>query len=176
MSSQSTFKRYSNRAKKLGLWMESLFLEKFTEKEIDFEDEIWYNTFTKRIHLEEVATMVVLTEFEKEAMCRELSDKLPKIRSLLSLTQSELGYLCGFSRIRVSQIETGKTPMSWSQLTSIMLVCEMNQKTKEYIYANGILGPRFLQFMQRKDENIPPDINVEVRPEVVSSAYRQITR
>lgn len=120
--------------------------------------------------------MVILTEFEKEAMCRELSDKLPKIRSLLSLTQSELGYLCGFSRIRVSQIETGKTLMSWSQLTSIMLVCEMNQKTKEYIYANGILGPRFLQFMQRKDENIPPDINVEVRPEVVSPVYRQIAR
>lgn len=120
--------------------------------------------------------MVVLTESEKQEMCKELAQKLPKLRQLLSVTQAELGYLCGFSRIRVSQIETGKSRMSWSQLTSIMLVCELNLKAKEYIYANGILGPKFLQFIQRRDENIPPDINVEVRQEVVSPVYQRPMR
>ncbi|MBR2987376.1 MAG: helix-turn-helix transcriptional regulator [Clostridia bacterium] len=119
--------------------------------------------------------MVILTEAEKKAMCATLAEHLPKLRKQLNVTQAELGYLCGFSRIRVSQIETGKAAMSWSQLTSVMFVCELNIKAKEYIYANGILSPKFLQFIQRKDENIPPDINVGVRPEVLSQGYQQLS-
>ncbi len=111
--------------------------------------------------------MVVLTEAEKKEMCRVVAEHLPKLRQLLNVTQAELGYLCGFSRIRVSQIETGKAHMSWSQLTSIMLVCDLNLQAKEYFYVNDLLGPRFLQFIQRKDENIPPDVNVDVRPELL---------
>lgn len=116
--------------------------------------------------------MVVLTEAEKKEMCQIVADHLPKLRQLLNVTQAELGYLCGFSRIRVSQIETGKAKMSWSQLTSIMFVCDLNLRTKEYIYANNILGPKFLQFIQRKDENIPPDVNVNVRQEVMQQTYQ----
>ncbi len=118
--------------------------------------------------------MVVLTESEKQEMCRIIAEKLPKIRQLLNVTQAELGYLCGFSRIRVSQIETGKANMSWSQLTSVLFVCEQNVKAKEYLYANAILSPKFYQFVQRKDANIPPDINVEVRAGVVASVYHQL--
>lgn len=117
--------------------------------------------------------MVVLTESEKKEMCRIVADHLPKLRQLLNVTQAELGYLCGFSRIRVSQIETGKAPMSWSQLTSIMFVCSLNLRAKEHFYANNLLGPRFLQFIQRKDENIPPDVNVNVRPEFIQM-YQQM--
>lgn len=116
--------------------------------------------------------MVVLTEAEKKELCRIVSDHLPKIRQLLSVTQAELGYLCGFSRIRVSQIETGKAQMSWSQLTSIMFVCELNQRAKEYLFANDLMGPKFFQFIQRKDENIPPDVNVNIRPEVLTMNKR----
>jgi len=115
--------------------------------------------------------MVILTEAEKNEMCKIVAEHLPKLRQLLNLTQAELGYLCGFSRIRVSQIETGKAQMSWSQLTSVMFVCELNLSAKEYIYANNILGTRFLQFIQRKDENIPPDINVTVRREIVNRSF-----
>lgn len=117
--------------------------------------------------------MVILTEAEKKELCQILADHLPKIRQLLSVTQAELGYLCGFSRIRVSQIETGKAQMSWSQLTSIMYICELNQRTKEWIYANDLMGPKYLQFIQRKDENIPPDVNVNVRAEVLNSNKRK---
>ena len=122
---------------------------------------------------ERMVIMVVLTQAEKEAMCRSLAEHLPKLRKLLNVTQAELGYLCGFSRIRVSQIETGKANMSWSQLTSIMFIVGMNQVAKEYFHINDILGTKFLQFVQRKDENIPPDVNVDVRPELVAVAYRK---
>ena len=51
-------------------------------------------------------------------------------------------------------------------------LCGMNNlSAKEYIYANNILGTRFLQFIQRKDENIPPDINVTVRREIVNRTF-----
>lgn len=116
--------------------------------------------------------MVVLTEAEKKEMCGIIADHLPKLRQLLSVTQAELGYLCGFSRIRVSQIETGKAGMSWSQLTSVLFVVMSNQRAKEYFFANNLLGHRFMQFIQRKDENIPSDVNVNVRPELVAM-YQQ---
>ena len=115
--------------------------------------------------------MVILTEAEKDELCKVVAEHLPKLRQLLNVTQAELGYLCGFSRIRVSQIETGKAQMSWSQLTSVLFVCELNLSAKEYIYANNILGTRFWQFIQRKDENILPDVNVTIRREILHRAF-----
>ena len=115
--------------------------------------------------------MVVLTEAEKRELCRSLAEHLPTLRSLLGVTQTELGWLCGFSRIRVSQIETGKSEMSWSQLTSILLVCLLNIKTKEYLCRNEILAPDFWQFMQRIDGNIPPSVNVTVREEILPTSF-----
>lgn len=119
--------------------------------------------------------MVVLTEEEKKEMSAVIAKELPKLRQLLNVTQAELGYLCGFSRIRVSQIETGKAEMSWSQLTSVMFVVMANQRAKEYFCANNLLGARFLQFIQRKDENIPPDVNVTVRPDFIAM-YQEIAK
>lgn len=122
-----------------------------------------------------VITMVKLTADDKRKMCDELTGHLPKIRELLNVTQADLGALCGFSRTRVSQIENGAIKMTWSQLTSIMFVCTCNIRTKEYIYANRILGPRFLQFIQRKDDNIPPDANITVRAELIMT-YDEFVR
>lgn len=119
--------------------------------------------------------MVVLTEAEKRRMCRSLAEHLPSLRALLGVTQTELGWLCGFSRIRVSQIETGKSEMSWSQLTSIALVCFLNVKTKEYLCRNEILGAEFLQFMQRIDASIPPAVNVTVREEILPTSFFEST-
>ena len=116
--------------------------------------------------------MVILTEADKRAICQSLAAHLPTLRALLGVTQTELGWLCGFSRIRVSQIETGKSEMSWSQLTSILLVCLLNIKTKEYLYRNEILPREFLQFMQRIDESVPPCVNVTVREEILPDCYR----
>ena len=116
--------------------------------------------------------MVVLTEAEKSALCQSLAEHLPRLREILGVTQTELGWLCGFSRIRVSQIENKKTEMSWSQLTSIALICLLNVKTKEYILRHEVLSPEFLQFIQRLDEVVPPDVNVTVREELVPDSYR----
>ncbi len=118
--------------------------------------------------------MVTLSPEEKRELCRRLTQHLPKIRSLLNVTQAELGYMCGFSRTRISQIETGAITMTWSQLTSILFVCSLNVYTKEYFYANDVLGTRFLQFMQRKDENIPPDINIIVRTELIDAYNKRL--
>ena len=56
---------------------------------------------------------------------------------------------------------------------AIMFICVSNIRTKEYLYANNILGTRFLQFVQCKDENIPPDTNVTVRTELIK-AYQDM--
>lgn len=118
--------------------------------------------------------MVELTAADKKEMCLLLTAQLPKIRKLLSLTQADLGNLTGLSRVTISQIESGKVKMTWLHLNAIMFICSVNLRSKEYFYANNLLGPKFLQFAQGKDENIPPDVNVTVRKELIDSYQERI--
>ncbi len=122
---------------------------------------------------EEEALMVELSREEKRQLCQELTEHLPKIRKLLNLTQAEFGDMTGLSRVTISQIEGGKVKLTWLHLNAIMFICVSNIRTKEYIYANNVLGPRFLQFVQCKDENIPPDTNITVRTELIK-AYQEM--
>ena len=111
--------------------------------------------------------MIKLTAEEKRAMCNKLASELPKIRELLGATQESFGELCGLSRITISRIENGSAKMNWSHLTSVMFVVACNRRTKEYFYANELLGVKFLQFMQHKDANIPPETNITVDMETL---------
>ncbi len=106
--------------------------------------------------------MIKLSVEEKRAMCNKVASELPKIRELLGATQEGFGELCGLSRITISRIENGSARMNWSHLTSVMFVVMCNRRTKEYFYANEMLGEEFLQFMQQKDANIPPEVNITV--------------
>ena len=106
--------------------------------------------------------MITLSAEEKRPMCSKLAAELPKIRELLGATQEGFGELCGLSRITISRIENGSARMNWSHLTSVMFVVVCNRRTKEYFYANDLLDERFLQFMQQKDANIPPEVNIVV--------------
>ncbi len=117
--------------------------------------------------------MVELTEKEKREMCVELAEHLPKIRELLRLSQKAFGERCGISTPRMSVIENKHFVMTWSQLTSIMFIVFANQKTKEYFLMNNLLGPRFMQFIQQKEENSVPDINVVVEDICVERYKKQ---
>ena len=119
--------------------------------------------------------MVNLSKAEKREMCVSLAQKLPEIRKLLHMSQKEFGARCGISSNRLSAIENGHFVMTWSQLTSIILICMVNKQTKEYFYANKLLNPRFFQYLQRKDENIPPELNILVNPVIVMGYEEVIT-
>ncbi|MBQ6569833.1 MAG: helix-turn-helix transcriptional regulator [Clostridia bacterium] len=119
--------------------------------------------------------MVILTQKEKEEMCVCLAKKLPEIRRLLHMSQKEFGARCGISSNRLSAIENGHHTMTWSQLCAVVLICMVNRQTKEFFYANKILNPSFLQYLQRKDENIPPELNIMVNPAITMSYEEVIT-
>jgi DNA-binding XRE family transcriptional regulator len=106
--------------------------------------------------------MVKLSSEEKHELCIKLATHLPKLRELLNTTQKEFGDLCGISTPRLSVIENGHFVMTWSQFTSMLFVFMCNMRTKEYIYANDILTHRLLQYLQGRDENIPPMVNITV--------------
>ncbi|MDD4699751.1 MAG: diguanylate cyclase [Oscillospiraceae bacterium] len=106
--------------------------------------------------------MVILSENEKINMCKTLAKHLPKLRELLGLSQKEFAERCGISAPRISVIENGHHTMSWVQFCSILFVCVVNMRTKEYFFANALLDARLLQFLQQKDENIMPDVNLSV--------------
>ncbi len=111
--------------------------------------------------------MVKLSKNEKTQLCVNLASHLPRIRALLNTTQKEFGELCGISTPRISVIENEKFTMTWSQFAAILMVCMCNISTKEYVYANDILTDRLLQYLQRKDGNIPPTINIILDTEMI---------
>ena len=117
--------------------------------------------------------MVKLSIEEKHDLCVKLAAHLPKIREILHTTQKEFGELIGLSTPRLSVIENGKFTMTWAQFTSILFVCMCNMSTKEYIYANEILTNRLLQYLQGKDENIPPMVNITVNVSMIDK-YRTV--
>jgi DNA-binding XRE family transcriptional regulator len=111
--------------------------------------------------------MVILTENEKEILCQRLSNELPRVRKFMKLTQSELGDLCGLSRITISKIETGVVKLSWLHFMALSQIFAFHKEAKEYLLTRGVFDPKYLQSIQVKDSNIPPDINVLVRDELI---------
>lgn len=112
--------------------------------------------------------MVKLTKEEKAELCNTLTKHLPKLRKLLNLTQEDLANVSGLSRVTISQVEGGKVHMNWLHLNAILFICNANIKTKEYLYANNILGERFAQFVQLKNEDEPPEVNVNIDKSLVT--------
>jgi DNA-binding XRE family transcriptional regulator len=103
---------------------------------------------------------------------QRLSDELPKLRRMLKLTQSELGDMCGMSRITISKMEKGAANMSWLQFMALCQLFTMNRETREHLCEAGVMEAKLLQYLQVKDENIPPDINVTVGEEL-TAAYKR---
>lgn len=112
---------------------------------------------------------VTLNQVQKKLMCIEMAKHLPQIRELLHLNQKEFGAMCGISTDRLSRIENEHVVMTWSQLLSVIAVCNMNMNTKEYIFMNNIIPKEFFQYIQQLDEAIPPIYNVILRDEVIDS-------
>ena len=122
---------------------------------------------------EGVLSMVVLTKSEKRILCIEFAEHLPKIRDLLHLTQKEFSSMSGISVDRLSRIEHEHAVMTWSQLMAILMICMANLDTKEYIYAYNVLPAKLFQYFQRKDESIPPHLNIRVREEIANKYINQ---
>ena len=76
--------------------------------------------------------------------------------------------LAGLGAVSYTHLDVYKR----QQLTSIMFVIVCNQKTKEYFFTNSLLGPKFLQFIQQKEENSVPDVNIMV-DEVYVNRYKK---
>ena len=90
-----------------------------------------------------------------------IGERIRALRNAKMMTQTELAGK-QIARNMLSRIENGSARMNWSHLTSVMFVVVCNRRTKEYFYANDLLDERFLQFMQQKDANIPPEVNIVV--------------
>lgn len=118
--------------------------------------------------------MVELSLKEKKYYCQEFGKHVVKIRSLLKLSQGEFALRTGITRDKISRIENGKNIMSWQQLMSILFLCCVNLKTKEYFFANKLFTPKILQYLQQKDENIPPEVNIHAREELIENFAPQV--
>lgn len=84
---------------------------------------------------------------EKEELCGRMAALLHTVRRQLKLTQQELGEICGYSRIRVSNIETGKEMLSWHQFMSIAPLCLVNEKIRHTLEDEGVFTPEFYSYI-----------------------------
>lgn len=71
--------------------------------------------------------MSPLSDREKQMIRKEVVAKLPQIRQVIKISQTELGNKVGLSRQSISAIERGCVPMSWSVFLAIMLVVLTNE-------------------------------------------------
>lgn len=103
-----------------------------------------------------------LNAAEKKQYCDDLTAMLVELRKRLGQTQEEMEGVCGISRVTLSQIESGRSRMSWLHFTALMHMFSQNQETKELLFARGILNERLMRIYQRTPSEEAPDFNCTV--------------
>lgn len=103
-----------------------------------------------------------LSAAEKEQYCEALTAELVELRKRLGQTQEETELISGISRVTLSQIESGRSHMSWLHFVALMHMFTQNQETKELLYVRGILDEKLLRTYQRRQPGERPEFNVEI--------------
>lgn len=66
--------------------------------------------------------------------CTELlSKKLPILRKMAGLTQTDMGEILGVSRQTITNIESGASKMKWSIFLALMFIFSLDHNTSEYL-------------------------------------------
>ena len=105
---------------------------------------------------------IVLSAEEQKAYCGRLTAVLVELRKRLGQTQEEMESISGISRVTLSQIESGRSRMSWLHFTALMQLFVQNQETKELLYIRGILDERLLRVYQQLTPEEAPEYNPAV--------------
>lgn len=67
-----------------------------------------------------------IEKYNRTEILNEFAKKLPAIRKVLKVSQSELGKSVGLSRQSISSIERGRVVLTWNTMLAIMLVVLVN--------------------------------------------------
>lgn len=105
---------------------------------------------------------IELTDEERREAKAVLRDNLVSLRKNLFLSQTEFGNRTGISRIRLSMIECGKYEMTWSQFTSILLICLTNRSTNHIILKSKMFSEKLYLYLQCKREGEELDTNFKL--------------
>ena len=98
---------------------------------------------------------------EKQDYCSRLTGVLVELRRRLGQTQEEMESVSGISRVTLSQIESGRSRMSWLHFSALMLLFCQNRETKELLYLRGVLDEDLLRVYQRLKPEEKPEFNPE---------------
>ena len=79
-----------------------------------------------------------IPESTRAMMISELTSELSILRAKAKITQEELAGAIGISRQMYSQIECGKTTMSWSIYLSLLFFYSTNESTSKLLEALNI--------------------------------------
>jgi len=79
-----------------------------------------------------------IPESTRIKMISELTSELSILRAKAKVTQEELAGAIGISRQTYSQIESGKTKMSWSTYLSLLFYYSTNESTSKLLEALNI--------------------------------------
>ena len=103
-----------------------------------------------------------LSAEEKQRYCDRLTEELVELRKRMGQTQEEMESISGISRVTLSQIESGRSRMSWLHFASLMHMFTENQDTKELLFVRGILDERLLRAYQGLLPGEWADFNAEI--------------
>lgn len=85
-----------------------------------------------------------IPEDAKTLLISNLTTELSTLRAKAKITQEELAGTIGMSRQTYSQIECGKTQMSWSAYLSLLFFFSSNESTAKLLEALNIYPNEYL--------------------------------
>lgn len=88
-----------------------------------------------------------MTNDEKEALIKTMTDNLSLLRSILELSQEELASLLGVTRQTVSSFESHQRKMTWSVFLALILIFFRNEPTKKLLLALNIYTPALNDYL-----------------------------
>lgn len=96
--------------------------------------------------------MDILTEQEKKALKRCLSDNMQMLRGKLGISQSKLAEIMGVSRQTINAVENGRQNMTWSLFISLILFFSYNNDTKELLPVVKLDMQKIEQYLLNTEE------------------------
>ena len=78
-----------------------------------------------------------INKIDKEHVMKILTESLLVLRASIGISQDEMAYLLGITRLLYSYLETGKRKLKWTGFMALSMFFGYNDKTKRMIEKMG---------------------------------------
>ncbi len=90
-----------------------------------------------------------LSAEEKKSICLTAAEHLKAIRAHLGWSQSTLAACAGTTRRHISEVERGKTPLTWTLFVALLAIFALNPETRHTLGYRRMLTKEVLVYLSQ---------------------------